>query len=312
MVDCVHPTIVAQSMKLILPLAAVVFLAAAGSAHAQMDSREGIALQNEILDLRAQIQQLQQSQGGAAQGGYQTAPPLSPDPNSPYGTPSAGGGVNSDTAAQLVVRVGNLEDQVRELQGKVDDLTNQLQRQNDALTKQIGDLQFKLGQGSGSASSPASGLQSADVIPPEVPEPAPHMTGPEKPAAPPHRTAENALREGNAALARRDYAAAAAAAREVLASHSVRSTDAQFLLARAESGQHQYREAAADYYLAYNREPKAGGAPVALLGVANALIDMNDKGDACQALAKLGAEFPKLSANLHAAAASARKRASCH
>jgi TolA-binding protein len=210
-----------------------------------------------------------------------------------------------------VVRVGNLEDQVRELQGKVDDLTNQLQRQNDALTKQIGDLQFKLGQGSASGSS----TPSSDVIPPEVPEPAPHMTGPDRPAAPPppvHRKAENALREGNAALARGDYAAAAAAAREVLAGHGVRGTDAQFLLARAESGQHQYREAAADYYLAYNREPKGSGAPVALLGVANALIDMNDKGDACQALAKLGAEFPKMSPTLHAAQASARKRASCH
>jgi TolA-binding protein len=303
-------------MKLTLAIAILV-LAAAGSARAQMDSREGIALQNQILDLRAQLQQLQQSQGqgGAAPGGYPSSlPPPSPDQNSPYGAPPPAAGVNSDTAAQLVVRVGNLEDQVRELQGKVDDLTNQLQRQNDALTKQIGDLQFKLGQGA----PPASGNNNppGDLLTPDAPEPAPHETQAERPAAPPppapHRTAENALREGNAALARRDYAAAAAAAHEVLASHSVRSTDAQFLLARAESGEHKYREAAADYYLAYNREPKASGAPVALLGVANALIDMNDKSDACQALAKLGAEFPKTSANVHAAELSARKRAACH
>jgi len=297
-------------MKLLIPLAATVFLAAAGSARAQMDSREGIALQNEILELRAQVQQLQQAQGQGGSAPYQPGPPLSSDQNSPYGAPAPAAGVNSDTAAQLVVRVGNLEDQVRELQGKVDDLTNQLQRQNDALTKQIGDLQFKLSQGS----APASAAPSGDGLPAEVPEPAPHMTSAEKPAVapPPHRTAENALREGNAALARRDYAAAAAAAREVLDGHGVRSTDAQFLLARAQTGLHQYRDAAASYYLAYNREPKASGAPVALLGVANALIDMNDKADACQALAKLGAEFPKMSSNLRAAEASARKRASCH
>jgi TolA-binding protein len=303
----------AEGASLFRPTAfALVFLAAAGPACAQMDSREGIALQNQILDLRAQLQQLQQSQGqGAAPGGYPSSlPQLPPDQNSPYSAPAPGGPVNSDTAAQLVVRVGNLEDQVRELQGKVDDLTNQLQRQNDALTKQIGDLQFKLGQGG----APAGGNPPGDQLTPDAPEAAPRLAPPEKPAAappPPHRTAENALHEGNAALARRDYAAAAAAAREVLASHGVRSTDAQFLLARAETGEHKYREAAADYYLAYNREPKASGAPVALLGVANALIDMNDKADACQALAKLGAEFPKMSPTLHAAEVSARKRAAC-
>jgi TolA-binding protein len=296
-------------------LIVAIMLTAAGSARAQMDSREGIALQNEILDLRAQLQQLQQSQGqGGAAPGYQPAlPPPSPDQNSPYGAPAPGGSVNSDTAAQLVVRVGNLEDQVRELQGKVDDLTNQLQHQNDALTKQIGDLQFKLGQGPAQAGG-GNNNPPGDLLTPDAPEPAPRAAPAEKPAPPPppHRTAENALREGNAALARRDYAAAAAAAHEVLASHSVRSTDAQFLLARAESGQHKYREAAADYYLAYNREPKASGAPVALLGVANALIDMNDKSDACQALAKLGGEFPKLPSSLRTAEASARKRAACH
>jgi TolA-binding protein len=292
-----------------LAAASLLLLAATHGSRAQMESREGIALQNEILELRNQVQQLQQYQGGVPQGGYQAPPPpVSGDQQSPY--PTAPG--STDVTAQLVVRVGNLEEQVRDLQGKVDDLTNQLQRQNDQLTKQIGDLQFKLGQGA----APNTPAPSGDETLGDIPAPAPHHTEPERapppPPPPPRRTAENALREGNAALARRDYAAAAAAAREVIASHGVRSTDAQFLLARAESGQHQFREAAADYYLAYNRAPKSGSAPVALLGVANALIDMNDKGDACQALAKLGAEFPSASGSVRGAAASARKRAGCH
>ncbi len=298
-------------MKHVKFAAAFTLLAAlAAPASAQMDSREGIALQNQILELRAQVQQLQQSQGGAyPQGGYQPAPSPSPDQ-------SAGAPINSDTAAQLVVRVGALEEQVRDLQGKVDDLTNQLQRQNDQLSKQIGDLQFKLGQGAATApANTETGGQLGEAGPvPDVPPPAPRAAKPEvpAPAAPPHRTAEAALHAGDAALARRDYVAAAAAAREVIASHGVRSNDAQFLLARAEAGQHQYREAAADYYIAYNHSPKASSAPVALLGVANALIDMNDKGDACQALAKLTAEFPSSSGSIHAATVSARKRASCH
>jgi TolA-binding protein len=296
-------------MKLPYSLAAasLILFAATAGAYAQMESREGIALQNEILELRNQVQQLQQSQGGVPQGGYQAPPlPSGDQPSSYTATPGS-----SDVAAQLVVRVGSLEEQVRELQGKVDDLTNQLQRQNDQLTKQIGDMQFKLGQGA----APAATAPSGDELPGDIPPPAPHHTEQEHAAAPPppsHRTPENALREGNAALARRDYTAAAAAAREVIAGHGVRGTDAQFLLARAEAGQHQFREAAADYYLAYNRAPKSGSAPVALLGVANALIDMNDKGDACQALAKLSAEFPGSGGSVRTAAASARKRASCH
>jgi len=287
---------------------AVMLLAAAGTARAQMDSREGIALQNQILDLRAQLQQLQQSQGqGAAPGGYQPSlPPPSPDQNSPYGGANPGAPVNSDTAAQLVVRVGNLEDQVRELQGKVDDLTNQLQRQNDALTKQIGDLQFKLGQG-GTPPPPEPGAAPDPVQPPPV---AAKPPPPQPPAQ--HRTAEMILHDGNAALARRDFPAAAAAAREVLAnSHGPRLTDAQFLLARAEGAQGQYKESAADFYKAYQRAQKSPTGQVALLGVANALLGMNDKKDACEALAKLSAEYPHASAGVKENAAATRHRAAC-
>ena len=47
---------------------------------------------------------------------------------------------------------------------------------------------------------------------------------------------------------------------------------------------------------------------VALLGVANTLIALNDSRDACQALAKLTVEFPGAA---KAGVASARKRAGC-
>jgi TolA-binding protein len=117
-----------------------------------------------------------------------------------------------------------------------------------------------------------------------------------------------ALREGNAALARRDYAAAEAAARDALRGRGPRTVDAQFLLARAELGEHQYKPAAADFYQAYNHAPKASTAPTALLGVANALIALNDGHDACEALAKLSVEFPGA---MKTGVSSARKRAGC-
>jgi TolA-binding protein len=121
-----------------------------------------------------------------------------------------------------------------------------------------------------------------------------------------------ALRDGNTAFARRDYAAAAAAAREVLDSgHGARLTDAQLLLARAEGAQGQFKDSAADYYKVYSHAPRSPSAPLALLGVANSLMALNDKNDACQALAKLGAEFPQASTLVKQNAAATRKRAGC-
>jgi len=265
-----------------------------------MDSREAIDLQNQIAELRQELQAMQSAQ----QAGNQSPPTYAPQPEPAYPSqvsPQPGGG--SDTAADLVVRVSALEQQVRDLQGKVDDLTNQLQHQHDDLAKQIGDLEFKLGQG-GSGVPPG-----ADPVQTPPPDSAP-AAAPPPPA--PRRTPEMILREGNVALGNHDFAAAAAAAREVLASSKgPRLTDAQFLLARAEGGQGQYKQAAADFYKAYERSPKSGTGQVALLGVANSLLAMNDAKDACQALAKLGAEYPRAPAEVKANASAARRRAGC-
>jgi TolA-binding protein len=274
-----------------------------GAAHAQMESREAIDLQNQIAELRQELQMMQQAQ----QNGNQAPPSYAPQPVAPYpsqgGAPPAGG---SDVAAELVVRVSALEEQMRDLQGKVDDLNNQLQRQHDDLTKQIGDLQFKLGQGG--APPPAEPGASPDPVqpPPAASKP------PSAPPPSPHRTAEMILHDGNAALARGDFSAAAAAAREVLANnHGPRLTDAQFLLARAEGAQGQYKESAADFYKAYQRAQKTPTGQVALLGVANALLGMHDAKDACEALAKLSVEYPHASAGVKENAAATRHRAGC-
>ena len=83
------------------------------------------------------------------------------------------------------------------------------------------------------------------------------------------------MQEANAALARRDYPAAEAAAREVMGKkRGPRAGDAQFVLAQAEMGQRNYQQAAPDFYDAYNRARTGPRAPDALLGVANALIGL--------------------------------------
>ena len=126
------------------------------------------------------------------------------------------------------------------------------------------------------------------------------------------RTPELALQEGNAALARRDYAAAEASAREVLANRtSPRAYDAQLLLAQSLSGQKQYAQAAIAYDDAYNRSRKGPRAQDALLGLAGALAAINEKKASCDTLGRLKTEFPSPRSDIRDGMAATAQRAGC-
>jgi TolA-binding protein len=267
----------------------VSWLVAAGPVAAQMDSRDAIALQNQILELRQQMQQLQR--GGSP---------------APQRQPTRGGGDDGGLTAQLLDRVSTLEEQLRELHGQVDRLANQQQRQAEDFTKQVADLTFAMQNAGGRAAPPPVTSPPPSVL--GAPPLAGNLGGPTGPVP---RTPELAMQEGNAALARRDYPAAEAAAREVLAKRGPRSADAQFLLAQAEMGGRNYQQAAPDFYDAYNKSRTGSRAPDALLGVANALIALGDKQSACDALVKLRSEFPQPRPDIREAELAARGRAGC-
>jgi TolA-binding protein len=339
--------------------------------HAQIDSREGIALQNQIYQLRQDLQMLRGDPGRGYPGG-------------PGG--GAGGG---DIAAQLLSRVQAMEEQVRQLRGRIDETQNLLARQNADLSKRIDDLTFQLNlQGKGGALSPPPGMLAApppvrevaprpppepmrppdqpppqrpalnmqgplpSVIPPppppqnftfnQVPEPMREM--PPQPVRPPprppdvatrpppppaaddgepsdvaavvppggKRTPEMALQEGHAALARRDYAGAERAAREVMTNRiSPRAYDGQFLLAEALSGEKQFAQAAIAFDDAYNRSHKGRHAQDALVGLAGALSAINEKRAACDTLGRLRTEFPQVRADLQETITKTNERAGC-
>jgi TolA-binding protein len=288
-------------------------------ARAQVESREGIALQNQILELRRQVQNLQ-DQGA---GGRGTPTYLG---RSGYPPPSSGPGGSSDLVAQLLSRVDALEEQVRQLRGQIDQTQNQVQRQGADLSKRIDDMAFQTqnpqgGMPPGTAPmqpppptpmSPAQG-NLALLPPPSPPGTPPSSAPPGQPPVPVRRTPELALQEGNAALARRDYPAAEQAAREVLGSSrtSPRAYDAQFVLAEALMGQRQYSQAAIAYDDTYNRSRKGAHAPDALLGLANALTAINEKRAACDTLTKLRAEYPSVRPDIRDAATASAQRAGC-
>jgi TolA-binding protein len=213
--------------------------------------------------------------------------------------------------AALLDRVVALEEQVRRMQGRLDESENVRQRQGDELRKEIEDLNFKLGQGGGArppaaAAPAASAAAGAGAAAASAGATAPAAAGAAR------RTPEVAMQEGNAALARRDYAAAEAAAREVLRfPQSPRAADAQFLLAQSLNGKRDYQAAAVAYDDTYNRGKTGTNAQPALLGLANSLIALNEKRAACATLDKLKAEFPNPRADLREPVNGARQRAGC-
>jgi TolA-binding protein len=296
-------------------LVATLLLIACGTprpVRAQIDSREGIALQNQIYELRQELKSWEEQSGRV---GTSRPPSYSPPPQ------QSG---SSDIMAQLLTRMDTLEDQVRQLRGRIDEAQNQLQRQGADLNKRIDDLAFQVNPQGGTAAistpptntapngPPALGGRPPSV-PPPIQGPSPTAVTPPPQARPSGpRTPELALQEGNAALTRHDYQQAEATAREVLANRtSPRAYDAQLLLAQALSGERQYAQAAIAFDDAYNRSHKGSHAQDALVGLAGSLAAISEKKAACDTLARLRAEFPQPRPDIGDSAAATGRKAAC-
>ena len=255
-------------------------------AAAQMDSREGIALQNQILQLRQEMEQLR-SRGGSA-----------PAPSS--GRAPAGGG---ELVGSLLERVNRAEEEVRRMTGRIDVLENQNRRLREDLEKFQGDMEFRLGQGGG-----GGGGGRAPSAPPAAPAGPPTTnTG-----APAPRTPDRAIAEGQAALGRRDYAAAETAAREALAARGgTQAVAAQMLLADALMGKRDFGNAAIAYDAAHSRARTGPRAPEALLGLATAFQGLGSRREACDTLNQLRSQYPNLPAPMAERVNAARQRGQC-
>lgn len=282
-----------------LSASALCLLLLAGPAHAQdasVTSREGIALQNQILSLQNQVQQLQasvqqvQASGGGGGGGNSQAP--------------VDNGANGGLTAQLLQRVSTLEQQVRDLTGQLQQLQNQVDTQNAQLNKQIGDLSFQMQGGAGAAgqaAGAAAGGAAAAAASPAAPQAV---------AAP---TPEALMQKGVLALHQGDYKTSEGVAREILVKFhkSPRAYDAQFLLAQSLQGQKRYQEAALAFDDTYNMNHKGSKAPSALLGLATTLSAINQKAAACDTLKTLNAQFPKPPGYLVQPIAAQHKKLGC-
>ena len=267
-------------------------LAFAAPTMAQVESREGIALQNQILDLRREIDALRRGGGGAL-----------PAPSAPSRGPAASG----DLVQQLLGRVQELEDENRRQRGQLDVAENNDRQLRAELEKLRGDLDFRLQALEKGAGRPAA---------PRPPQPGPAGQTQPAPASPAPsnapRTAEKAIADGQAALARRDFPTAEAAAREAIrARPGPRAQDASLLLGDALMGKRDFQNAALAYDEAFNRNRQGGRAPEAMIGLANAFQGFGARREACETLDNLRSNFPNLSGPQAERAADSRRRAQC-
>jgi TolA-binding protein len=277
-------------------LAALLF-ALPGLALAQMDSREAIALQNQILQLRQELEALRR--GGLA-------PPQPSGSSLGFGAPTPArppaGAPQTELVGSLLDRVSRLEEELRLVRGRAEQSEFRERQLREQVEKLQGDLDFRLQQLEGQRQGAATPARPA----------APATPAPATPAASPVRPPQRALQEGQAALGRRDFAAAEAAAREVIAAREpARLADGQVLLGDALTGRRDFAGAAIAYDDALRRNPQGSRAPEAMIGIANALIGLNNNRDACAQLADLRGRFPNLAAPLAERASDARRRAQC-
>jgi len=285
----------AARSRLIAALAALPLIVVP-PALAQMDSREGIALQNQILELRRDLDAVRRGGGVAA-----------PAPR--------GGGAPPETVQGLLARVAELEEIVRRQRGQLDVAENANRRLAEDVEKLRGDMDFRLqqleGGGRPGAARPPQGPPPAQApapfsVPPRQAEPG----SPPPPAGP--RTAERALADGQAALARGDFPTAEAAAREVIGGRpGPRAQDASLLLGEALLGRRQFQNAALAFDEAYRRNRQSGRAPEALLGLSNAFIGFGARREACDTLEQLTSEYTRLAPPVATRVADARRRAQC-
>jgi TolA-binding protein len=285
-------------------------LLAAPEAAAQIESREGIALQNQIQELRRDIQALQRGGGGG--GSSAIAPPVAVAP--------AGAG-QQELLARLLERVSALETDLRLLRGRSDETQNALRELQATVEKNAADTDFRLQQleqggqrgaapqrpaqpqgGAATAAQPQAQQQAGLPRPPAAP-----------PAAPAPRSQQQILAAGIAALGRQDWAAAEREATLFLSAYprDARVGEAHQIRGEAFFGRRDFAQAALAFDDAQRR--LSGNAQQdAQLRLGQSLAALNERAAACEVFARLASQHAtSLKPDVREAMARERQRLRC-
>ena len=289
---------------LVLATAAALLPLAQARAQSMIQSQEGIALQNEIDQLQGQLQQLQNNSGG--NGGSVLGGSSAPAPAS-----SGGSAADRGMMANLLTQVQQLQQQVQDLSGKVDQLQNQVNTQHDATEKEVGDLKFQMGGGSGAAPGGASGAAPQSLAAPA--QSSAPAAPPAAPAASAPADSHAALKAALAAYAKHDYATAQSLAQGIVTKNkqAPEAYRAQYLVAQSLTAQGKAQDAAIAYNNTYSMNRSGSYAPQSLLGLASSLSAIGQNDAACDTISSLNSQFPTPPAGMQSRIDAVSKKAHC-
>jgi tol-pal system protein YbgF len=280
-----------------LVVAAVAFVGADGARAQSGDLRE---LLNRLNRLETDVQSLQRQQA--------------------TGRPATGGGAAAPAvgAGAFEVRMGEMEELVRTLTGRVEQNEFGVRQLNERIARMTTDLEFRLNQLEQRAPSPPPAAQAAPAPQPaarpapaqatpaqttpsqSAPAPAPTAAAPAAPAAPPASLTQGSPEEQYAAAYRlieqRQLGQAEQAFQQFLRSNGRHrlADNARYWLAETHYARRQFDQAAVAFAEAYQAAPKGEKAADNLLKLGLSLSQMRRRDDACNTFAALSKEFPNL------------------
>ncbi len=320
--------------------AALIILSVLTVSAAPVAAQDVRVLQDRLQRLESELVQLQRQvyRGGAA------APPsgmVAP-------APTTGGGAGDGSAyGILLTRVDQLEEQLRNLTGRLEQSefrNQQLQRRVDKLVEDV-DFRFAQlekkeaadagtptplapvplapGQSGPAATPPAPGTSAGPGAPPATlgTIPATAMQQQRVAAAPPPASAgklppgttQERYNYAVKLLQQGDYAAAESAFTEFTTAHpnDPLTANAQYWVGETYFARNQFDRSAKAFLAGYQKYPKSAKAPDNLLKLSMSLTNLNQKQEACAVLKQLSTEFPNADAQNKQAAARERTRAGC-
>jgi tol-pal system protein YbgF len=280
-------------------------------AGARADDSDLRAVNNRLDRLERQLNDMQ---GGGSGGGDSDAPP-----------PSSGGG---SVSADVQSRLGDIEDQMRTLTGRVEELSHKIDQTNQDLQtyKSNTDLRFQdigSGAGAGAAATPAAGGAAPQAggapekLTPGAAAPAEKQAAQQAEAKPtvtlPTGTPQVQYDFAIDLLKRGEFPQARDALKQFLADHpkDALAGNAQYWLGETYYVQGQYKDAADSFLKGYTTYSKSSKAPDSLLKLGMTLSQLGQKDAACATFGQLKQQFPQASPAVTARAKQERQKTGC-
>lgn len=304
--------------RLVLP-AILIFLvvAATGVSPVQAESRDVVLMRDRILRLEQQLETMRQ----LLERRPATAAPIRPGAGRPslgrpsLGQPGAGGGggtISPSGAAQMEIRLNQLETEIRSLTGQVERFDFDLRQARERMNTLASDIDFRL-----SALEKRAG--PAPAAKGEGQDPAADQAGPgielgaDAAAALPPGTPKEQYDHAKSLLRRADYEGAQRALNAFVETYpdGALTGNALYWLGETYYVRGDFSQAAIRFADGYKRFPDHAKGPDNLLKLGMSLAKLDKKREACASFSQITRQYPNATSVIRRTAATQGKKLGC-